>query len=269
MYKVLVSEIIEEDEEDSPDSLSSSSDDSFIERHFRINRGLFSELAEKYGNSQEYASLDHYNRIDYKLQKQLAVFLWFAGHEACSYRDPHPQNNLPSDKMYQRNEEINILNEYEPHKIENALVHLQTSFQGCVANQRGNIRFDQRRSTLEIRNPVEDDFGWYECVARGVDGKNASSIEVLGPPRTTTQIPFSEPVSTNDNLIGANLAEQFIKSFSHNSTSALQHLAPETRTVNSIEYIEFTEKKKSANLLPPLLVSANSNIIDTGVMPED
>lgn len=121
MFNILLSEIVEEDEDE--DSLSSSSEDSFIEfilnsqdrnkrncireyfetvvpsytdaefkRHFRINRDLFNELAEKYGTSEEHVSLVHYNTIHYK--KQLAVFLWFAGHEACSYRDLADRFNL-------------------------------------------------------------------------------------------------------------------------------------------------------------------------------
>lgn len=54
-------------------------------RHFRISKSLFENLCEKFGNSGVYQNL----RADKRLtpHKNMAVFLWFAGHEACSFRD--------------------------------------------------------------------------------------------------------------------------------------------------------------------------------------
>ncbi|KAB0795809.1 hypothetical protein PPYR_01871 [Photinus pyralis] len=54
--------------------------------HFRITRPLFNSLAIKFRDSSEYKSIErHYNTVSY--EKQVGLFLWFAGHEACAYRD--------------------------------------------------------------------------------------------------------------------------------------------------------------------------------------
>lgn len=54
-------------------------------RHFRICRSLFDTLCQNFLSSEIYKEL----RVDKRLtpQKHMAVFLWFAGHEACSFRD--------------------------------------------------------------------------------------------------------------------------------------------------------------------------------------
>lgn len=53
--------------------------------HFRIAKSLFLHLSNKFEESDIFSSL----RVDKRLPgtTHLAVFLWFAGHEACSYRD--------------------------------------------------------------------------------------------------------------------------------------------------------------------------------------
>lgn len=54
-------------------------------RHFRISRSLFEEICKNFKSSEIFKNL----RVDKRLtpQKHVAVFLWFAGHEACSFRD--------------------------------------------------------------------------------------------------------------------------------------------------------------------------------------
>lgn len=54
-------------------------------RHFRIRRTLYDNLCEKFELSEAYQNLRADKRCSAK--KHLAVFLWFAGHEACSFRD--------------------------------------------------------------------------------------------------------------------------------------------------------------------------------------
>ncbi|XP_048521048.1 pro-neuregulin-2, membrane-bound isoform [Dendroctonus ponderosae] len=55
-----------------------------------------------------------------------------------------------------------------------------------------------KRSILTIKNHSQDHIGWYECVARGVDGKEVvERIEVK-----QQQIPFSEPILTNKKCNG-------------------------------------------------------------------
>ncbi|XP_036329461.1 uncharacterized protein LOC118741569 [Rhagoletis pomonella] len=53
--------------------------------HFRITRELFNNLAMKYEGSNVYRNLRSNKR--FSADKSLALFLWFAGHEACSFRD--------------------------------------------------------------------------------------------------------------------------------------------------------------------------------------
>lgn len=66
------------------DVMITYTDDEF-KRHFRITKGVYEHLCKKFGESEIYNS----QRIDKRLSEKLylAVFLWFAGHEACSYRD--------------------------------------------------------------------------------------------------------------------------------------------------------------------------------------
>ncbi|KAH1013612.1 hypothetical protein HUJ04_002586 [Dendroctonus ponderosae] len=60
------------------------------------------------------------------------------------------------------------------------------------------IKYVKKRSILTIKNHSQDHIGWYECVARGVDGKEVvERIEVK-----QQQIPFSEPILTNKKCNG-------------------------------------------------------------------
>lgn len=54
-------------------------------RHFRVKKSLFASLAEEMEISRPYIDLDQSQC--YSAQKHLAVFLWFAGHECCCFRD--------------------------------------------------------------------------------------------------------------------------------------------------------------------------------------
>lgn len=61
------------------------SDEEFI-RHYRINKQVFAELVERYENTEEYQRLLKYHvNTAVNADKTIAVFLWFAGHEACSF----------------------------------------------------------------------------------------------------------------------------------------------------------------------------------------
>lgn len=53
--------------------------------HFRITRRLFNTLSRTFSESAQYKEL----RPDKRLSSDdhLAIFLWFAGHEGCSFRD--------------------------------------------------------------------------------------------------------------------------------------------------------------------------------------
>ncbi|XP_019890568.1 uncharacterized protein LOC101892548 [Musca domestica] len=53
--------------------------------HFRITRKLFNTLSRTFLESAQYKEL----RPDKRLSSDdhLAIFLWFAGHEGCSFRD--------------------------------------------------------------------------------------------------------------------------------------------------------------------------------------
>ncbi|KAJ8928447.1 hypothetical protein NQ314_019037 [Rhamnusium bicolor] len=53
--------------------------------HFRINKTLFEDLSNKFCKSNIFRKRRNYNLVS--PSKHLAVFLWFASHEACSYRD--------------------------------------------------------------------------------------------------------------------------------------------------------------------------------------
>lgn len=60
--------------------------------HFRIDRILFEDLCNQLQNSPIYTKLRGHNLVS--PAKHLAIFLWFAGHEACSYRDLADRFNL-------------------------------------------------------------------------------------------------------------------------------------------------------------------------------
>ncbi|XP_017486646.1 PREDICTED: uncharacterized protein LOC108375077 [Rhagoletis zephyria] len=53
--------------------------------HFRTSRSLFASLSDRLFQSEYYQMLRPDKRNSEKLY--LLVFLWFAGHESCSYRD--------------------------------------------------------------------------------------------------------------------------------------------------------------------------------------
>ncbi|XP_017469591.1 PREDICTED: uncharacterized protein LOC108361483 [Rhagoletis zephyria] len=60
--------------------------------HFRISKELFLNLSAKFEESDIYKRL----RVDKRLpgKTNMAVFLWFAGHEACSFRDLSDRFNI-------------------------------------------------------------------------------------------------------------------------------------------------------------------------------
>lgn len=60
--------------------------------HFRISRDLYLTLAERFEESKYYKSMRPTKCIPSKTY--LATFLWFAGHEACSFRDLSDRFNL-------------------------------------------------------------------------------------------------------------------------------------------------------------------------------
>lgn len=63
--------------------------------HFRIQPELFWQLAKDYEETEEYQSMLLYNpnRV-LKADKTLAIFLWFAAHEACAFRDVSDRFNI-------------------------------------------------------------------------------------------------------------------------------------------------------------------------------
>lgn len=76
------------------------SDDEFI-RHFRINRQLFQQLAVEYGETEEYQNMFKYNSSTVITpEKTIAVFLWFSGHEACSFRDLSDRFNISTSTVH-------------------------------------------------------------------------------------------------------------------------------------------------------------------------
>lgn len=60
--------------------------------HFRISRDLYLSLSSKFEKSVYYTN----SRPDIRIPAAtyMAVFLWFAGHEACSFRDVSDRFNL-------------------------------------------------------------------------------------------------------------------------------------------------------------------------------
>lgn len=74
--------------------LQKYSQEEFI-RHFRIQAILFSKLSTEYEQTEAYQKMIKQNpsRV-LRPDKTLAIFLWFAGHEACSYRDLSDRFNV-------------------------------------------------------------------------------------------------------------------------------------------------------------------------------
>lgn len=73
-------------------------DEEFI-RHFRINRLLFTEIVSKYRNSEQYKRL----MINKKVKSpdfHLLVFLWFAGHQGCSFSDLSDRFNITQSSVH-------------------------------------------------------------------------------------------------------------------------------------------------------------------------
>ena len=60
--------------------------------HFRVTRDLYNSIVEKFGESIEYTILEAGKA--FSPQIHIALFLWFAGHEGCSYRDIGDRFNL-------------------------------------------------------------------------------------------------------------------------------------------------------------------------------
>lgn len=67
-------------------------------RHFRISKSLYNKLTVRFGESEIFARQRTDKRLSEKLY--LAVFLWFAGHEACSYRDIADRFDLSLGTVY-------------------------------------------------------------------------------------------------------------------------------------------------------------------------
>lgn len=53
-------------------------------KHFRINRELFQYLCRRFKETSEYKSLTKRAK---SAEHELLLFLWYAGHEACSFED--------------------------------------------------------------------------------------------------------------------------------------------------------------------------------------
>ena len=66
---------------------------------FRISRNVFECLEEKFKNCSIFTSLDISKTTS--AGKHLAVFLWMAGHEACSYRDLSDRFNLSLSTIHE------------------------------------------------------------------------------------------------------------------------------------------------------------------------
>lgn len=61
-------------------------------RHFRISKSLYDSMAKKF-QCTDYKNMRE-NCRTISASAHVAVFLWFAGHEACSYRDIADRFNL-------------------------------------------------------------------------------------------------------------------------------------------------------------------------------
>lgn len=56
-----------------------------FKQHFRISKVLFKNMSKRINDAEFYQKLRSDKRLP--ATTYLAVFLWFAGHEACSFRD--------------------------------------------------------------------------------------------------------------------------------------------------------------------------------------
>ncbi len=64
-------------------------------RHFRITRNLFQRLSKDYEKSDAYRELLKFQPPrTLSAAKILTIFLWFASHEACAYRDISDRFNV-------------------------------------------------------------------------------------------------------------------------------------------------------------------------------
>lgn len=70
-------------------------------RHFRITRELFNRLWNDYEKSAPYQKMLKQNpsRV-LRADKTLAVFLWFAAHEACAFRDVSDRFNISTSTVH-------------------------------------------------------------------------------------------------------------------------------------------------------------------------
>lgn len=76
------------------------SEEEFI-RHYRINRNLFLHLANKYNKSDEYQKFLKYNsNTVIKADKTIGMFLQFAEHKACSFRDLSDRFNILTSTVH-------------------------------------------------------------------------------------------------------------------------------------------------------------------------
>lgn len=134
-----------------------------------------------------------------------------------------------------------------------------------VYNYREGFWFCRRRSKLEIPEPTQDDFGTYECVARGVDGTAVSrSIEVLGPP-AAPQNSFSEPVSTSELIFflfsGAIFLKLFFKMVFKNWTPPF-YMSPDS--FSCLSSMSNSTKTFAVMHFLPLLLSTHCALQHTG-----
>lgn len=60
--------------------------------HYRISKNLFENLSERFLSSKYYCNLRNDKRLSEKAH--LLIFLWFAGHAGCCYRDLADRFNL-------------------------------------------------------------------------------------------------------------------------------------------------------------------------------
>ncbi|XP_037928964.1 uncharacterized protein LOC119678724 [Teleopsis dalmanni] len=68
-------------------------DDKEFKTHFRISRSLFNSLAIKFQNITDFIAL-RVSELNISSEAHVAVFLWFASHEACCFRDLSDRFNL-------------------------------------------------------------------------------------------------------------------------------------------------------------------------------
>lgn len=66
------------------DTIPTYTDDEFL-THFRVNRDLYQYLVDEFSKSSVYQALDTIKA--YSGNHHMVLFLWFAGHEGCAFRD--------------------------------------------------------------------------------------------------------------------------------------------------------------------------------------